>query len=188
MKINHFSKLIIAIAISESAGIIGSIFTAPSIPTWYAALAKPVLNPPAWIFAPVWTALFAFMGISLFLIWSSYASPAHKATDEQSKATDGQRKKEIKIALGVFFIQLTLNVLWSIIFFGLHDPGLAFLNIIALWIAIAGTIIAFYKISPPSSNIWTTEGHGKLAAYLLLPYIIWVSFAAYLNYAIWMLN
>lgn len=171
MKTNNLPKLIVAIAISESAGIIGSVFTMPSIQTWYAALAKPTINPPAWIFAPVWTILFALMGIAAFLVWKN-----------------GLNRQDVKIALGIFVGQLALNTLWSIIFFGMHNPGLAFLEIIFLWLAIIWTTIVFYKTSPPSSGIWTTEGHGKLAAYLLVPYILWVSFAAYLNYSVWMLN
>ncbi len=179
MKINDITKLIIAIAISESAGIIGSIFTIPSIPTWYATLAKPAINPPAWIFAPVWTTLFALMGIAAFLVWREY----DKLTLSDVEGLAIQRKKQIKIALSIFAGQLVLNTLWSIIFFssttltinGLNNIGIAFVEIIFLWFAIAGTIFVFYKIS-------------KSAACLLVPYILWVSFAAYLNYEIWMLN
>jgi len=163
MKINNTFKLIIAIVVSELAGIIGSAFTTPSIAGWYAGLVKPALNPPAWVFGPVWTTLFALMGIAAFLVWSSYAeAPADK-------------KKGIKIALVLFGIQLVLNTLWSIIFFGLHNPGLAFIEIIFLWFAILATIIAFAKISRP-------------AGWLLVPYILLVSFAGYLNYSIWQLN
>jgi len=158
MKINNTFKLIITIMISELAGIIGSVFTIPSIPAWYATLVKPVLNPPAWVFGPVWTTLFALMGASAFLVWRK-----------------GWNRKDVKIALGIFIVQLVLNTLWSIIFFGLHNPGAAFIEIIFLWLTILATIIAFARIS-------------KKAAWLLLPYILWVSFAAYLNYAIWILN
>ncbi|OGD89014.1 hypothetical protein A3D60_04400 [Candidatus Uhrbacteria bacterium RIFCSPHIGHO2_02_FULL_47_29] len=101
-----------------------------------------------------------------------------------------------RVGIAAFFVQLFLNAIWSIIFFGLHgstwltinSPGWAIVNIVALWLAIVWTMIVFYKISPPSSSWWTTEGHGKLAAYLLVPYILWVSFASYLNYSIWVLN
>jgi len=158
MKINNTLKLIIAIAVSELAGIIGSVFTMPSIASWYAGIVKPAFNPPAWVFGPVWTTLFALMGIAAFLVWKK-----------------GLERKDVKIALAIFIGQLVLNTLWSIIFFGLHSPGVAFIEIIFLWIAISATIIAFAKIS-------------KLAAWLLVPYILWVSFAAYLNCAIWMLN
>ncbi len=164
MRVNNFFKLIIAVGISELAGIIGSFFTISAIPTWYAGLMKPALNPPAWVFGPAWTTLYALMGIAAFLIWSSYA-----------KASEGQAKRKIKLALGVFGIQLFLNAIWSIIFFGLHSPGWALVDIVLLWLAIVWTMVVFYKISRP-------------AAYLLVPYLLWVSFASYLNYSIWMLN
>ena len=169
MKINNVFKLILAIVVCEFAGVIGSIFTVPSIATWYVGLTKPALNPPAWIFGPVWTILFALMGTAVFLIWQK-----------------GSNRKDVKIALGLFAGQLALNTLWSIIFFGLHSPAVAFIDIVFLWFAIFATIIAFSKISPPSHK--ATVGQGKLAAWLLVPYILWVSFAAYLNYTIWMLN
>ena len=158
MKINNTFKLIVAITISELAGIIGSVFTTPSIATWYATLAKPVLNPPAWIFGPVWTTLYALMGIAAFLVWKQ-----------------GLDRKDVRIALGLFVIQLALNTLWSIIFFGLHNPGAAFVEIVFLWLAIVATIVAFSRISRP-------------AAWLLVPYVAWVGFAGYLNFALWMLN
>src|SRR3989339_865250 len=158
MKINNTFKLIIAIVVSELAGIIGSVFTTPSIAGWYAGIVKPALNPPAWVFGPVWTTLFVLMGISAFLIWKK-----------------GLDRKDVKIALGIFIGQLVLNTLWSIIFFGLHSPGGALFEMIFLWFAIVATIIAFAKISRP-------------AMWLLLPYILWVSFAGYLNYSIWHLN
>lgn len=155
---NNTLKLIIAITVSELAGIIGSVFTAPSIAGWYTDIVKPALNPPAWIFAPVWTTLFALMGISAFLIWKN-----------------GLKRQDVRIALGIFLTQLVLNTLWSIIFFGLRSPGGALIEIAFLWLAIVATIIAFAKISKP-------------AAWILVPYILWVSFAAYLNYSIWILN
>ena len=164
MKLNNFSKLIISVIVCELVGVIGSIFTVSSIPSWYAGLAKPALNPPSWVFGPVWIVLYFLMGMAAFLIWSSYA-----------KASEGQEKRKIKIALGVFGVQLFLNAIWSIIFFGLRNPGWAFVEIIFLWLAIIWVIIVFYKIS-------------RLAALLLLPYILWVSFAAYLNYSIWQLQ
>jgi len=158
MKFNNFFKLAIAIVVAGLAGAIGSVFTVSAIPNWYAGLVKPALNPPSWVFGPAWTTLYALMGIAAFLIWKS-----------------GWDKKEVKKALGVFGIQLVLNALWSIIFFGLHSPGWALVDIIALWFAIVWTMVVFYKISKP-------------AAYLLVPYILWVSFVSYLNYSIWMLN
>jgi len=158
MKLNDFFKLVIAIVVSELAGVIGSVFTVASIPTWYATLQKPSFSPPNWIFGPVWTTLYFLMGVAAFLVWRQ-----------------GLGRKEVKTALVIFGGQLVLNVLWSIIFFGLHSPGRAFVEIVALWLTILWTITAFYKIYRP-------------AAYLLIPYILWVSFAAYLNYSIWMLN
>lgn len=151
-------KLIIAIVVSELAGIIGSIFTTPSIDGWYSMLVKPALNPPSWVFGPVWTTLFALMGISAYLIWKR-----------------GLEQKDVKIALGIFIGQLILNTLWSIIFFGLHSPFGSLIEIIFLWLAIIATIVAFYRIS-------------KTAGWLLLPYLLWVSFASYLNYMIYVLN
>lgn len=151
-------RIIIAILIAELAGIIGTFFTTPAIPTWYATLLKPELAPPNWIFGPVWTTLFALMGIASYLIWEK-----------------GWHRKDVKIALSFYAFQLALNTLWSAVFFGLQNPGLALVEISLLWISILATILAFYKISRPAS-------------YLLIPYILWVSFAMYLNYAIWTLN
>lgn len=158
MNIRNFFKLAVAIVVSELAGIIGSVFTMQSIPIWYASLEKPALSPPNWIFGPVWTTLYFLMGVAAFLVWRY-----------------GFEHKEVKITLVIFCGQLVLNVFWSIIFFGLHNPFWAFIEIIVLWLAIFWTIVCFYKISRPS-------------ALLLLPYIFWVSFAAYLNYTIWLIN
>ncbi len=173
MKINNTFKLIIAIVVSELAGIIGSFFTTPSIAGWYAGIVKPSLNPPAWVFGPVWTTLFALMGISLFLIWKQHS---HILPSTTLRTGQNVRMLRIwKIGMVAFFIQLFLNVIWSIIFFGFHSPGWALVDIVLLWLAIVWTMVVFYKIS-------------RLATYLLVPYILWVSFAAYLNYAIWLLN
>ena len=150
-------KLIVAVSVSEIVGIIGSVFTTSSIQTWDAALAKTALNPPAWVFGPVWTILYFLMGVAAFLVWEK-----------------GLNKKDVKIALIIFDVQLALNIFWSIIFFGLRSSGWAFVEIIFLWLAILATIILFARISRP-------------AAWLLLPYIVWVSFAGYLNYSIWQL-
>ena len=129
-----------------------------AIPNWYATLAKPEFSPPNWVFAPVWISLYTLMGISLYLVW-----------DKRKK------KKDTTPALLVFFAQLVLNTIWSIVFFGLQSPFYAFILIIFLWVLIAGSIYFFYRIS-------------KTAAYLLIPYLLWVSFAAILNYYIWVLN
>ncbi|MBW2991705.1 tryptophan-rich sensory protein [Candidatus Woesearchaeota archaeon] len=151
----NYIKLLLSVLISLSAGFIGSIFTSSSVSTWYITLNKPVFNPPSWVFSPVWTALYILMGISLYLIWTN--------------------KKKTKLAFTVFGIQLFLNALWSVIFFGLRNPLLAFIEIIILWCAILYTIIIFYRIN-------------KNASYLLIPYILWVSFAAVLNLYLVMLN
>lgn len=156
--VRNILTLCFFIALPQVAGLIGSLFTISAIPLWYASLVKPSLNPPAWIFGPVWTLLYFFMGVSAFLIWQN-----------------GYAQKRIKSALGVFAVQLILNALWSVLFFGLHNPGMAFVEIIILWVSILATIIIFQGISKP-------------AALLLMPYILWVSFATYLNYSIWILN
>ncbi len=151
-------KLIISIAVCQLAGFVGSLFTTPSIPTWYAALRKPSFNPPNSVFGPVWTTLFLLMGISVYLIWRK-----------------GVHDRYVRIALLIFIVQLLLNVLWSFLFFGLHNPSSAFVEIIILWLAILATLIAFIKISKP-------------AGILLLPYLLWVSFAVVLNFSLWKLN
>lgn len=156
-KIN-ISKLIISIAICQSAGIIGSIFTISAIPTWYSFLNKPSFSPPNWIFGPVWTLLYTLMGISLYLIWQK-----------------GIEKKEVKRAINFFGIHLVVNALWSIIFFGLRNPLMGLVFIIILWALIIVVIDRFQRID-------------KRAAVLLLPYFAWVSFATVLNYTIWQLN
>ncbi len=151
-------KAILAIIVCQLAGIIGTVFTTPAIPTWYAGLVKPALNPPSWVFGPVWTLLYALMGIAAFIIWEK-----------------GFGRKDVKVALGLFALQLALNAIWSPIFFGLQNPGLALIVIAFMWIAIVFTIISFSRLS-------------KIAAWLLVPYLAWVSFASYLNASIWMLN
>jgi len=150
--------LILAVLICQGMGLIGSLFTTPAITSWYAGLIKPSFNPPNWIFAPAWILLYTLMGIAAFLIWNRRNG-----------------KKKIKTALVLFSVQLVLNSLWSIIFFGLHLPQYAFLEILVLWFFILLTLLSFYKISKP-------------AGLLLLPYILWVSFAAILNLSIMILN
>lgn len=157
-------RFIASIAKVGVASIIGAFFTTPAIGTWYATLTKPALNPPNWIFGPVWTILYICMGVAVFFVWSSYA--------EQTDATEKRKRRN---ALIVFDVHLALNAAWSMLFFGLQNPLLAFVEIIVLWCAIVWVIIVFYPLS-------------RKAAYLLLPYLAWVSFAAYLNYFIWILN
>ncbi len=157
MKNKKIFTYIIAIVICQLAGIIGSLFTTPAVRGWYAGINRPSFSPPNWLFAPVWTTLFVLMGISVAIIWLSEKNDL--------------RKK----ALLIFSIQLVLNTLWSIIFFGMENPTLAFVEIIVLWFAILYTIILFRKIN-------------RKAACLLIPYILWVSFASVLNLAIAILN
>ncbi len=148
-------RLILAVLLCEGAGILGSLFTISSIPTWYATLNKPFFSPPNSIFGPVWTILYLLMGVALFLIW-------------ENKGSKGR-------ALQVFFIQLGLNVLWSLVFFGAHQLLLSLIIIVALWYFIFQTIKAFARIN-------------KTASYLLYPYLTWVSFALILNLGIVILN
>ena len=147
-------KLVISLLLPFLASAIGGLFTASSVSTWYVELSKPSFNPPSWIFGPVWTILYLLMGISLYLVWI---------------------KKYDKPAFIVFGVQLVLNALWSILFFGIKSPFFAFIEIILLWLAILITIVYFYRIN-------------KISAYLLIPYMLWVTFAAVLNFAIFILN
>lgn len=151
-------KLVISILIPLLVGAIAGVFTTSGVDGWYAVANKPSFNPPNWIFAPVWTTLYLLMGIALYLVWKSDAAKNIKQT-----------------AIVLFAVQLTLNFFWSFIFFSLQQTGWALVEIIAMWLAILVTIIWFTKISKP-------------AAWLLVPYICWVSFATVLNYAIWKLN
>ncbi|HVP37426.1 MAG TPA: TspO/MBR family protein [Terriglobales bacterium] len=151
-------KFFISVIICELAGVTGSIFTSPAIPHWYATLVKPSFSPPNSIFAPVWTSLYFLMGISAYLVW-------RKGLDNHL----------VNSALRLFIIQLILNTFWSILFFGLRSPVLGLIEIIILWIAILLTTFSFFRVS-------------KIAGFLLLPYILWVSFAVILNFSIWRLN
>lgn len=162
MKLTNRSKLVISLALPQAAGLIGSVFTATTIPTWYATLNRPSLAPPNWIFGPVWTTLFVLMGVALYLVWKQWAVLPWTRTQK-------------RLAMTVFGAQLGLNTLWSIIFFGLRNPGAAVIEIAVMWLAIATNIYLFAKVSKP-------------AAWLLVPYLLWVSFASYLNLMIWYLN
>ncbi len=150
--------LIVCLAIPFIAAAIGGFFTGPAIPVWYANLVKPSFIPPSWLFGPVWTALYAMMGVALFLIWK-----------------EGPARPGVRMALLLFAGQLALNAAWSVLFFGLRSPGIAFADIIALWLLVLATLAAFMRISGP-------------AGALLIPYLAWVSFAAVLNFSIWRLN
>jgi tryptophan-rich sensory protein len=154
----NLPKLIISIIGCELIGILGSVFTVSSIPTWYVTLHKPSFAPPSWIFGPVWTLLYLLMGISFYLIWSQ-----------------GWRAKKVRIARNYFLAQLGFNFIWSPVFFGLRSPFLGLIVIITMWTLIVMTMKKFYPLSKP-------------AAYLLIPYLLWVSFATVLNASIVVLN
>ncbi|MCJ7498140.1 MAG: tryptophan-rich sensory protein [candidate division Zixibacteria bacterium] len=158
IRLNDVLKLVISLIICQLAGFIGSLFTTPAIPSWYATLVKPSFTPPNWVFAPVWTTLFLLMGISAFLVWRK-----------------GIENPRVNLALRLFIIQLILNIIWSVLFFGLRSTLLGLVEIIILWTFILFTILYFFKVS-------------KIAGILLLPYFVWVSFAAVLNFSIWRLN
>jgi tryptophan-rich sensory protein len=157
MKFNY-KRLIISLALPQLAGIVGSLFTTSAIPTWYATLQRPSFSPPNWLFGPAWITLYVLMGVSVYLIWQKV-----------------EKTKKARGAMWLFWIHLFFNAIWSIIFFGLQNPGLAFINIIIIWLLIVALMIKFWNI-----NRWAT--------YLLIPYLLWVSFASALNYFIWYLN
>ncbi len=150
-------KLVASILASYTAGAIGGLATTANIPTWYAALEKPVFNPPNWVFGPVWSALYLLIGISLFLVW--------KHETKEPKTT----------AYAAWIVQIILNTVWSLVFFGLHSPEGGIVVIFALIFGIITTMRAFYPFS-------------KWAAYLLVPYLLWVGFATSLTIAIAVLN
>ena len=149
--------LIVLLVVCFAAAGIGGAVTTPKIATWYAALAKPSWNPPNWIFGPVWSVLYLCMAIAAWLVWRQ-GGLAGAATP-----------------LALFAVQLVLNLAWSWLFFGFENPGLAFVDIVLLWAAIAATMVAFWFRS-------------AIAGILFLPYLAWVSFAAALNFTLWRLN
>ena len=155
---NNAIKFVIAIVAPLAVGGLSGLAIACGVETWYPTLVKPPFNPPSWVFGPVWTVLYIMIGLAAFLVW-------RKGLD-----ADG-----VKAALNLFVLQLALNGLWSILFFGMQAPGLAFLEIVVLWIAIVATMRAFWRVNPA-------------AGWLLVPYLAWVSFATILNGSIWMLN
>ncbi|MBP7842901.1 tryptophan-rich sensory protein [Candidatus Woesebacteria bacterium] len=154
----NLPKLIASVVGCELVGLLGTPFTISAIPTWYATLNKPFFAPPNWLFGPVWTLLYFMMGVSFFLIWKQ-----------------GLQKKKIKTASMYFLAQLALNFIWSPIFFGFRAPLFALVVIVAMWAMIVMTMKKFYPLS-------------RFAFYLLVPYLLWVSFATLLNAAIVLLN
>jgi tryptophan-rich sensory protein len=158
MKHVQVVRLVVSILIPQAAGLIGARFTAPQISTWYASLSKPAFTPPGAVFGPVWTVLYLLMGIALYLIWAR-----------------GLDARGVKPAILLFGVQLLLNVLWSILFFGLRSPILGLVDIAVLWISILLTLLLFLRVS-------------AVAGLLLVPYLLWVTFAAILNASIFVLN
>jgi benzodiazapine receptor len=149
---------IVWILLSELAGVIGGLATAPAIPTWYAALVKPTWTPPGWVFGPVWITLYALMGIAAARVWIRH---------HQTSA--GKR------SLALFGAQLALNAEWPVLFFGLKVPGAALVSIVILWATILALIVWWWRLE-------------RTSAALLIPYLAWVSLATALNAAIWRLN
>ncbi|MEE4271868.1 MAG: TspO/MBR family protein [Thermoanaerobaculales bacterium] len=155
---NTTLKLVVSIAAPLAVGGLSGFATARGVAEWYPTLTKPPFNPPAWLFGPVWTLLYIMMGVAAFLIW------------RRGLAVDG-----VRLALAAFVVQLVLNGVWSILFFGMYSPGWALVEITLLWLAIGVTTVLFWRISPPAGT-------------LLLPYWAWVSFATILNASLWWLN
>ena len=151
-------RLPVSIVLPQAVGISAAFATAAGVRNWYPSLVKPGFTPPSWVFGPAWTLLYLLMGIALWLVWRE------AGTDDRARP-----------ALLVFAVQLALNALWSVLFFGLRSPALAFAEIVMLWAAITLTIVLFRRVSP-------------LAAALLVPYWLWVGFATLLNGSIWILN
>jgi translocator protein len=158
LDMNNIFKLILSVIIPVAVGATSGFFTVTGVNSWYQTINIPSWNPPSRIFGPVWTILYVMMGIALFFVWKA---------DIQ-----GEFKKK---AITFFAVQLLLNFFWSIIFFDQHQIGWALAEMIVLWIFILFTIFAFARIN-------------TAAAWLLVPYISWVSFAAILNYTIWKIN
>lgn len=155
---NNNLKFIISIIIPVAVGAVAGFFTASSVSSWFATIEKPSFNPPNWIFSPVWTLIYILMGLAFYFVWKTDAAKALKNK-----------------AIIFYAVQLFLNFLWSFIFFYAHNIFGALVDIVLLWIMIAATIYWFGKIN-------------KTAAWLLVPYLCWVSFATALNFAIWQLN
>ena len=151
-------KLIISLVIPLVIGGTAGYFTASGTGSWYQTINTPSWNPPNWVFGPVWTFLYILMGISLYLVWKKDLPAGEK-----------------RMAYTFFALQLLFNFCWSFIFFNQHRIGLAFLDIVVLWVCLLVTIFLFARVS-------------NVAAWLLVPYISWVSFAAILNFTIWKLN
>ncbi|AKH98237.1 TspO/MBR family protein [Halanaeroarchaeum sulfurireducens] len=153
-------SLLFAIIGTELVGASGSIFTSMGLSTWYPTLTRPAIAPPDWIFAPVWTVLFALMGVAVWLVW---------------RKASGERAHAARLALALFAGHFVVNIAWSAVYFGLQSLRGGLVVIVVLWALIVATIGAFARVD-------------RRAGLLLVPYLAWVSFAAYLNYAFWAVN
>jgi len=151
-------KLVASIVACEGAGLIGSIFTTPAISTWYVALEKPSFTPPNWVFAPVWASLYALMGVAVFLVWRQ-----------------GLSQPGVKPAFTLFWVQLVVNLMWSVVFFGWHSILGGAVIIISLWVLVLITMIKFFRLS-------------RVACGLLASYLAWLSIASALNVWVLILN
>ncbi|MCJ7827975.1 tryptophan-rich sensory protein [Patescibacteria group bacterium] len=155
MKKKRVLLLFGCLALPQLAGLAGALFTFSSVQTWYLEINRPTFTPPSWIFGPVWTPLYLLMGVGLYLVLV--------------------QDKPKKRAVTLFSLQLAFNVLWSALFFGSRMVGLAFMEILFLWLLVFLTLVSFWKVD-------------KRAAWLLFPYLAWVSFATFLNYSFWLIN
>lgn len=153
-------SLAVAILVCEVVGASGAVFTSAGLESWYPTLARPDLAPPNWVFAPVWTTLFALMGIAVWLVW---------------RQAEGGRSRPARLALGIFAVHFVINIAWSGVYFGLQSLFGGLIVIGILWLAILASMWAFDRVD-------------RRAALLLVPYLAWVTFAGYLNYAFWTLN
>lgn len=156
--------LLAILGVTALAPVIGGSATAASVRSWYPALAKPEWTPPAWVFGPVWTALYLAMGVAAWRVWLW----ARAAADVRERAWG-------RGALSLYILQLALNAAWSVLFFGLRSPAAGLAEILVLWAAVLATTLGFFRAS-------------RLAGGLMVAYLLWVTFAAALNLAIWRLN
>jgi len=163
--------LIIALAVPFAAAAIGARATNNSVNTWYKTLRKPSWNPPGWVFGPVWTVLYAMMGIASWLVWRS----GNEATGDNQTSMTANQQQAVRGALILYGVHLVLNTLWSVLFFGQRNLKWALIEIVVLWSMIAATLTSFYRIR-------------RAAGWLLVPYLLWCSFAAVLNATIWRMN
>jgi tryptophan-rich sensory protein len=154
-------SLVLAILVVELVGAAGAVFTAQGLESWYGTLQRPAFAPPNWVFGPVWTTLFALMGVAVWLVWRRLDSP--------------RTERRARVALAVFAIHFLANLGWSAAFFGLQSVTLGLAVIVVLLALIALTMWAFDRVD-------------RRAALLLVPYLLWTAFAAYLNYRFWVLN